>query len=53
MIQLKHFKWFGEVMPRYETFEKCFILFKVKEGENSNPPDHHRDRPEYLEYFED
>ena len=23
------------------------------EGENSNPPDHHRDSQEYLEYFED
>jgi hypothetical protein len=32
---------------RNETFEKCSILFKIKEGENSNPPDHHRDRPEY------
>jgi hypothetical protein len=38
---------------RRETFEKCSILFKVKEGENTNPPDHHRDSQEYLEYFEE
>ena len=35
------------------TFEKYSILFKVKEGENSNPSDFHRDSQEYLEYFED
>jgi len=26
-------------MMNKETFEKCLILFKVKEGENSNHPD--------------
>ena len=36
-----------------ETFKKCSILFKVKEGENYSPPDFHRDSQEYLEYFED
>jgi len=30
----------------YETFEKCSILFKVKEGENFN-------RRGTLKYFED
>jgi hypothetical protein len=30
-----------------ETFEKCSILLKFKEGENSNPPDFHRDSQEY------
>ena len=34
-----------------ETFEKCTILVKVKEDENSNPPDHHRDKPEYTVVF--
>ncbi len=34
-----------------ETFEKCSILFKVKEGENSNPPDFHRDSQEYPKVF--
>ncbi len=36
-----------------EAFEKCSILVKINEGENSNPPDHYRDSQEYLEYFED
>ena len=31
-----------------ETFEKCSILFKVKEVENLNPPDFHRDSQEYT-----
>ena len=31
----------------YLEGEKISILFEIKEGENSNPPDHHRDRSEY------
>jgi hypothetical protein len=33
-----------------ETFEKCSILFKVKEGDNLNPPVeiNQRDRHQYL-----
>ncbi len=31
-----------------ETFEKCSISFKVKEDENSNPPDFYRDSQEYF-----
>jgi len=34
-----------------ETFEKCSILIKVKERENFNPPDFHRDSQEYLVVF--
>ena len=34
-----------------ETLEKCSILFKIKESENINPPDHHRDRHPYLVVF--
>jgi hypothetical protein len=46
-----------------EAFEKCSFLFKLKEGENFNPPPNfgglttlmktHRDRHPYIEYFED
>jgi hypothetical protein len=53
-----------EVIPEaqhQETFEKCSFLLTASrrpralagEGENLNPPYHHRDRQEYLEYFED
>jgi hypothetical protein len=41
------------LFQRIETFEKCIILFKVKESENFNPPDHHREPQEYVEYFEE
>jgi hypothetical protein len=34
-----------------EVFEKCSILFWIKECDNLTPPDHHRDRPEYLVVF--
>jgi hypothetical protein len=34
-----------------ETFKKYSILFKVKEDDNLNPPDHHRDRHPYIEVF--
>ena len=34
-----------------ETFVKCTILVKIKEGENSNPPDYHRDMQEYTVVF--
>jgi len=38
-----------------ETFEKCSILFKFKEGKNFNHLDEiiYRDRHPYIEYFED
>ena len=31
--------------------EKCSMLFKVKESENLNHPDRHRDRHPYLVVF--
>jgi len=36
-----------------ETFEKCSILFKFKEGENIALKLHFVQMQEYIEYFED
>ena len=33
------------------SIQKREILVKVKKREDYNPPDHHRDRQEYMEVF--
>ena len=45
----RHFA--GYVLIQLETFEKCSILFKIKQSENLNHPDRHRDRHPYLVVF--
>jgi len=37
----------------FETFEKCSISFKFKEGEKLALPLHFVQPQEYIEYFED